>query len=369
MQFEIIKDKPSIIKVIGVGGGGSNAVNHMYQQGIKGVEFLVCNTDAQALEISPVPTKIQLGPSLTQGRGAGSIPEVGKKAAIENIDEIKAILANDTKMVFVTAGMGGGTGTGAAPIIAGVAKEMGILTVGIVTVPFIHEGRKRKLQAELGIEELKKNVDALLIICNDKLREIHGNLALGKAFAHADDILTIAAKSIAEIITVTMLVNVDFADIETVMKDSGVAIMGAATADGEQRAIQAAEQAIDSPLLNDNHIEGARYILLNITSGEREATMDEVGEITDYIQQQAGQTADIIMGIGTDLTLGDKIGVTIIATGFKASNELTAEQNKKPERIVHVLTSEPPTVLVNEVVVEVKEATVISKQEAVIATP
>lgn len=352
MQFELIKDKPSIIKVIGVGGGGSNAVNHMYRQGIKGVEFLVCNTDAQALEISPVPAKIQLGPSLTEGRGAGSIPEVGKKAAIENIDEIKAILGNNTKMVFVTAGMGGGTGTGAAPIIAGVAKEMGILTVGIVTIPFIHEGRKRKQQAELGIEELKKNVDALLIICNDKLREIHGNLQLSKAFAHADDILTVAAKSIAEIITVTMQVNVDFADIETVMKDSGVAIMGASTAEGEHRAKQAAEEAIDSPLLNDNHIEGARYILLNITSGEREATMDEVGEITDYIQEQAGQTADIIMGIGTDMALGDKIGVTIIATGFKTNTEISVDKDKKPERIVHVLTPEKPVEKIVEPVVE-----------------
>lgn len=354
MQFEIIKDKPSIIKVIGVGGGGSNAVNHMYHQGIKGVEFLVCNTDAQALEISPVPNKIQLGPSLTEGRGAGSIPEVGKKAAMENIDEIKALLSKNTKMLFVTAGMGGGTGTGAAPIIAGIAKEMGILTVGIVTVPFSHEGRKRKTQADLGIEELKKNVDALLIICNDKLREIHGNLQMSKAFAQADDILTIAAKSIAEIITVTMQVNVDFADIETVMKDSGVAIMGAATADGEQRAIRAAEQAIDSPLLNDNHIEGARYILLNITSGDCEATMDEVGEITEYIQTQAGQTADIIMGIGTDATLGDKIGVTIIATGFKSNNEITVDQNKKPERIVHVLTPDPK--------VEVMETAIVVEQ-------
>ena len=359
MQFELVKDKPSIIKVIGVGGGGSNAVNHMYRQGIKGVEFLVCNTDAQALEISPVPAKIQLGPSLTEGRGAGSIPEVGKKAAIENIDEIKSLLANNTKMVFVTAGMGGGTGTGAAPIIAGVAKEMGILTVGIVTIPFVHEGRKRKQQAELGVEELKKNVDALLIICNDKLREIHGNLQLSKAFAHADDILTVAAKSIAEIITVTMQVNVDFADIETVMKDSGVAIMGAATADGEHRARQAAEHAIDSPLLNDNHIEGARYILLNITSGEREATMDEVGEITDFIQEQAGQTADIIMGIGTDMALGDKIGVTIIATGFKTNTEISVDQNKKPERIVHVLT---PEKAVEQVVIPVVEIPVVKNE-------
>ena len=360
MQFELIKDKPSIIKVIGVGGGGSNAVNHMYRQGIKGVEFLVCNTDSQALDISPVPTKIQLGPSLTEGRGAGSIAEVGKKAAIETMEEIKALLDKSTKMVFVTAGMGGGTGTGAAPIIAGLAKEMGILTVGIVTVPFNHEGKKRRAQAELGIEELKKNVDALLIICNDKLREIHGNLQLSKAFAHADDILAVAAKSIAEIITVTMQVNVDFADIETVMKDSGVAIMGASSAEGEHRAMQAAEKAIDSPLLNDNHIEGARYILLNITSGEREATMDEVGEITDYIQEQAGQTADIIMGIGTDMSLGDKIGVTIIATGFKTNTEI-AVNHQQPDRIVHVLSKDRPA---EQIAVEQKVPVSIVEIEA-----
>lgn len=339
IQFELTKENPSIIKVIGVGGGGSNAVNHMFRQGINGVEFLVCNTDAQALEVSPVPRKIQLGTSLTEGRGAGAIPEVGKQAAIENIEDLKNTLKDNTKMVFITAGMGGGTGTGAAPIIAGVAKEMGVLTVGIVTIPFSFEGKKRKLHAESGIEEMKKNVDALLVISNDKLREIYGNLPLTQAFGNADDVLAIAAKSIAEIITVTMQVNVDFADIETVMKDSGVAIMGSATAEGESRAIRAAEQAIDSPLLNDSHIEGARYILLNITSGSKEATMDEVGEINDYIQEQAGQTADIIMGIGSDPTLGDKISVTIIATGFKTSLQMVSE-TKKPERIVHVLSQE-----------------------------
>ena len=339
IEFELNKIIPTIIKVIGVGGGGSNAVNHMFRQGINGVEFLVCNTDAQALEISPVPRKIQLGPGLTQGRGAGSIPEVGKQAAIENIDELKNALKENTKMVFITAGMGGGTGTGAAPIIAGVAKEMGILTVGIVSMPFSFEGKKRRLHAESGIEEMKKNVDALLVIRNDKLREIHGNLFLTTAFGHADDVLTVAAKSIAEIINVTMQVNVDFADVETVMKDSGVAIMGSATAEGENRAIRAAESAIDSPLLNDNHIEGARYILLNITSGAKEVTMDEVGEINDYIQEQAGQTADIIMGIGKDDTLGDKLSVTIIATGFKTSEQLV-NKDRKPERIVHVLSND-----------------------------
>ena len=339
IEFELNRIIPTIIKVIGVGGGGSNAVNHMFRQGINGVEFLVCNTDAQALEISPVPRKIQLGPGLTQGRGAGSIPEVGKQAAIENIDELKSALKENTKMVFITAGMGGGTGTGAAPIIAGVAKEMGILTVGIVSMPFSFEGKKRRLHAESGIEEMKKNVDALLVIRNDKLREIHGNLFLTTAFGHADDVLTVAAKSIAEIINVTMQVNVDFADVETVMKDSGVAIMGSATAEGENRAIRAAESAIDSPLLNDNHIEGARYILLNITSGAKEVTMDEVGEINDYIQEQAGQTADIIMGIGKDDTLGDKLSVTIIATGFKTSEQLV-NKDRKPERIVHVLSND-----------------------------
>ena len=355
IEFELNRINQTIIKVIGVGGGGSNAVNHMFRQGINGVEFLVCNTDSQALQISPVPRKIQLGPSLTQGRGAGSIPEVGKQAAIENIDELKNALKENTKMVFITAGMGGGTGTGAAPIIAGVAREMGILTVGIVTMPFSFEGKKRRLHAESGIEEMKKNVDALLVIRNDKLREIHGNLFLTTAFGHADDVLTVAAKSIAEIITVTMQVNVDFADIETVMKDSGVAIMGSATAEGENRALRAAEQAIDSPLLNDNHIEGARYILLNITSGAKEVTMDEVGEINDYIQEQAGQTADIIMGIGTDASLGDKLGVTIIATGFKTFEQLVSE-DRKPERIVHVLSNDKPAPVENKpVVINVKK--------------
>ncbi len=335
-QLDLSKDVTPTIKVIGVGGGGSNAVNHMYRMGIKGVDFLVCNTDAQALQVSPVPTKIQLGPGLTQGRGAGAIPEVGKNAAIENVDELRNLLSDNTSMVFVTAGMGGGTGTGAAPIIAGIARELGILTVGIVTVPFAFEGRKRKLQAELGIEQLKSNVDALLIICNDKLREIYGNLNLSKAFGHADDVLSVAAKSIAEVITNTMHINVDFADIQTVMKDSGVAIMGSASAEGDNRAVRAAELALDSPLLNDNHIEGARYILLNITSGNTEVTMDEVGEINDFIQAQAGQSAEIIMGIGNDATLGDKVGVTIIATGFKTNQQVASEQ-RKPEKVVFKL--------------------------------
>jgi cell division protein FtsZ len=331
MEFEYIQNKNSIIKVIGVGGGGSNAVNHMYRQGIKGVEFIVCNTDWQALEISPVPTKIQLGPSLTEGRGAGSIPEVGRNAAIENIDDVKRILLDNTKMVFITAGMGGGTGTGAAPIIAQAAKEMGILTVGIVTIPFVFEGKKRKQQAEAGIEELKKNVDTLLIICNDKLREMYGNLRLGQAFGHADDILAIAAKGIAEIITVTGYINVDFEDVKTVMTNSGVAIMGSAYASGENRATRAVESALASPLLNDNNIKGARYILMNIASGTHEVTMDEIGSITDYIQDEAGLTADIIWGNCLDETLGENISVTIIATGFKTKAEqgIEAARNSK----------------------------------------
>ncbi len=317
MQFELPKEKSSIIKVIGVGGGGSNAVNHMFKQGIKGVDFIVCNTDAQALDISPVPTKIQLGAHLTEGLGAGSMPEVGKNAAIETIDEIRKILSDNTKMLFITAGMGGGTGTGAAPIIASVAKEMGILTVGIVTIPFAHEGKKRKTQAEDGIEQMKKNVDTLLVICNDKLREIYGNLKLSESLVYADNILSTAAKSIAEIITVTLHINVDFADIQTVMKDSGRAIMGSAVSSGENRAIKAVELALNSPLLNDSNIVGARYVLLNIVSGNDELTMDEYGEIMDFVQDAAGQTAEIIKGYGIDETLGDQVRVTIIATGFQ----------------------------------------------------
>jgi len=343
LPFDLNRPSKSIIKVIGVGGGGSNAVNHMFKMGIKGVEFVVCNTDAKALDISPVPLKIQLGPGLTQGMGAGALPEVGKQAVVENIGELQQLLSDGTRMVFITAGMGGGTGTGAAPIIAELARELGILTVGIVTVPFAFEGRKRKQQAEAGIEEMKKNVDALIVICNDKLREIYGNLNLSVAFGHADDVLTIAAKSIAEIITNTMHISTDFADIQTVLKDSGVAIMGSAAADGDNRAVRAAELALDSPLLNDNIIEGARYILLNITSGTNEVTMDEVGEINDYIQAQAGQTADIIMGIGNDPALGDKVGVTIIATGFKTGNQLERERAVPTiERIVHKLEDKVP---------------------------
>jgi len=319
MEFDLPKEYASIIKVIGVGGGGSNAVNHMYNQGIKGVDFVICNTDQQALDMSPVPLKIQLGASLTEGRGAGAIPEIGKNAAIENIEDIKSILGKGTKMVFITAGMGGGTGTGAAPVIARVAREMDILTVGIVTIPFAFEGKKRKQQAEEGLEELRKSVDTLLIINNDRLREMYGNLSLGNAFSQADNVLAIAAKGIAEVISVTGLINVDFNDVSTVMKNSGVAIMGSATAEGEQRALEAVKSSLSSPLLNDNDIKGAKYVLLNITYGNKEILMDEIGIITDYIQDEAGSTADVIWGHGYDETLGDAINLTLIATGFNSS--------------------------------------------------
>lgn len=319
MEFEMPKDQPSIIKVIGVGGGGSNAVNHMYNEGIKGVDFVVCNTDLQSLQISPVPYKIQLGPSLTEGRGAGSLPEIGKNAAIENIEEIRAYLSKDTKMVFVTAGMGGGTGTGAAPVIAQIAKEMGILTVGIVTVPFNFEGRKRKIQAEEGLEQMRQNVDTLLVINNERLREITGNLSISDAFTQADNILATAARGIAEVIAVTGGINVDFNDVNTVMKDSGVAIMGSAVMEGVDRAVRAVEMALESPLLNDNDISGAEYVLLNITYGEKEVSMDEISAITDYIQDAAGSTADVIFGHAKDDTLGEKLSVTVIATGFKST--------------------------------------------------
>ncbi len=322
MNFDMPKDKSSIIKVIGVGGGGSNAVNHMYKQGIEGVDFIVVNTDAQSLYQSPVPSKIQIGTNLTEGRGAGSIPEKGKEAALESVEEIREALSNNTKMVFITAGMGGGTGTGAAPVIASIAKEMGILTVGIVTVPFAFEGRKRKLQAEKGIEEIRNNVDSMLIICNDKLRELYGNLCLSEAFAKADDVLTSASKGIAEIITVTGYINVDFEDVNTVMRDSGVAIMGTGQAEGENRATAAVEEALASPLLNDNNIKGAKNILLYISSGDQEISMDEVTEITEYIQYEAGSDADVIWGNGTDASLGNNICVTLVVTGFSPKDDV-----------------------------------------------
>ncbi|MFP4468817.1 MAG: cell division protein FtsZ, partial [Bacteroidales bacterium] len=342
IKFDLPKNNSSIIKVIGVGGGGSNAVNHMFRQGIEGVDFIVCNTDAQALDNSPVPNKIQLGINLTEGRGAGSIPEVGKNAAIEDIDRIKENLGSHTKMLFITAGMGGGTGTGATPVIARASKELGILTVGIVTIPFSFEGRKRKQQAEEGLRELSESVDTLLIICNDRLRELYGNLSVTDAFAKADNVLTTGAKGIAEIITLTGNINVDFADVRTVMSDSGVAIMGSGHAEGESRAIKAVETALSSPLLNDNQIKGAKNILLNITSGKEEILMDEITEITDYIQDEAGASAEIIWGLGQDDTLENRVSVTLVATGFKGADELYEINEQKKEKKVLSLEEDKP---------------------------
>ena len=347
MKFDLPKEQSSIIKVIGVGGGGSNAVNHMYRLGIKGVDFVVCNTDHQALDTSPVPTKIPLGQSLTEGRGAGSIPDVGKNAAIENLEDVNEILAKNTKMIFVTAGMGGGTGTGAAPVIAQAAKDMGILTVGIITVPFTFEGRKRRTQAEEGIEKMRESVDTLLVINNDKLREMFGNLTLVNAFENADDVLAIAAKGIAEVISVTGQINVDFNDVNTVMKDSGVAIMGSAEAEGENRAIKCVENALNSPLLNDNNIDGAKYVLLNITYGTQAVLMDEISDITDYIQEEAGSTADVIWGHGYDESLGDKLCVTIIATGFNTTPH-TGLSMKAPKKNIMNLEDDSPEIITNE---------------------
>ena len=374
MKFDLPKENSSIIKVIGVGGGGSNAVNHMYKQGIKGVDFIVCNTDQQALDMSPVPLRIVLGASLTKGRGAGSLPEVGKNAAIENIEEVKALLANNTEMVFITAGLGGGTGTGAAPIIAKAAKEMGILTVGIVTIPFGFEGKKRKAQADAGLEALKANVDTLLVISNDKLREIYGNLKVTEAFGHADDILATAAKGIADIITTTLQINTDINDVKTVMKESGVAIMGSAMASGEQRSLRAVEQAMSSPLLNDSNIKGARYVLVNVTCGEDEITMDEFGEITDYIQDAAGMSAEVIKGYGVDPSLGDKVNVTIIATGFNSKADIGIQIEKAPAKKVFSLmdeiktevtpVSEVVTPQVEEITLKPMEMTSYFKEEA-----
>lgn len=339
MQFDLPKEKTSIIKVIGVGGGGSNAVNYMFHQGIQGVNFVVCNTDAQALELSPVPNKIQLGPSLTEGRGAGSKPDIGRQAMEESIPDIEQVLEVNTKMVFITAGMGGGTGTGGAPILARQCREMGILTVGIVTMPFMIEGRSRKSHAVDGIEELRKNVDTLIVISNDKLREVFGNLKLSEAFAQADDILTTAAKGIAEIITVPGYVNVDFEDVKTVMTNSGVAIMGSASAEGEHRALRAVEAALSSPLLNDNDISGAKYILMNITSGTDEVQMDEMTDILEYVQNQAGEGTDIIWGNCQDDALGEKLSVTLIATGFEANQDQKKLERKNNTKVVYELNN------------------------------
>ena len=328
-KFDLPKHHKSIIKVIGVGGGGSNAVNHMYRQGIKDVEFVVANTDLQALNSSPVPYKLQLGVNLTEGLGCGANPEVGKAAAMESKDQIREMLAG-TKMVFVTAGMGGGTGTGAAPVIAKIAKDMDILTVGIVTVPFAFEGKKKLGQAELGIETFRASCDTVLIILNDKLREIYGNLSIGQAFGEADNVLTTAAKGIAEIITLAGYVNVDFQDVRTVMLNAGAAVMGTAETRGDTRALKAAQQALTSPLLDSRDIMGSKKILLSIISGEEaELQMDELTTITEYIQQQAGDDAEVIFGHGVDAALGDRIRVTVIATGFVNESKVLKKEEKK----------------------------------------
>ncbi|MFY0599130.1 MAG: cell division protein FtsZ [Cyclobacteriaceae bacterium] len=333
-SFDLPTHHKSIIKVVGVGGGGGNAVNHMFNLGIKDVEFVVCNTDIQALESSPVPNKIQLGTSLTGGLGAGANPEKGRNAALESKDDIRDMLAEDTKMIFITAGMGGGTGTGAAPVIAEIAKEMDILTVGIVTAPFAFEGKKKMNQANEGIAALKKNCDTVLVILNDKLRQIFGNLAIREAFGQADNVLTTAAKGIAEIITVPGYVNVDFEDVKTVMKDAGAAVMGSAQTYGESRARRAAEEALNSPLLNNQNIHGAQKILLSIMSGEEaELQMDELAEVTDYMQEFSGDDADVIFGHGVDPELGENIKVTVIATGFDHEEIKHVEREVKSEPV------------------------------------
>lgn len=333
IHFEIPKNQSSIIKVIGVGGGGGNAVNYMYGLGIDGVDFIVCNTDSQALAQSPIPNKIQLGPHLTQGLGAGANPEIGKQAGEESIDDIAKILKVNTRMAFITAGMGGGTGTGGAPIVAKVCRDLGILTVGIVTTPFAYEGRKRLTQAQEGIARMREHVDTILIISNDKLRQQFGNLPFTQAFAKADNVLATAAKCITDLITVDGKVNLDFNDVQTVMKNGGVAILGSAIATGEDRARKAVEEALSSPLLNDSEIEGAKWILLNVTSaaGDYEHTLDELEIIQGYVQQQAGNTCDIILGMGHDPNLGENIAVTIIATGFHHTEIVTQFPEKKPE--------------------------------------
>lgn len=339
LDFDLPKHRSSAIKVIGVGGGGSNAVNYMKNQGIRGVDFIVCNTDAQALDFSPVENKIQLGATLTEGLGAGANPEVGEQAALESYEEIQAILGAQTKMVFITAGMGGGTGTGAAPIIAMAAREMGILTVGIVTAPFGFEGSMRLRQAELGIERLREHVDSLIVINNNKLREVYGNLGFKQGFMKADEVLSTAARGIAEVITHHYSVNIDLRDAKTVLHNSGTAIMGSAKATGSTRALSSVRSALDSPLLNDNHIEGARSVLLLIVSGsgEHEVTLDEIGEINDYIQDQAGRQVDIIMGIGEDPHLDGALQVTVIATGFSATNPIGTVNPAEPEKVIYEL--------------------------------
>lgn len=337
--FDMPKTQSNTIKVIGVGGGGSNAVNHMYTQNIRGVDFVICNTDAQALENSPVPNKIQLGANLTSGLGAGANPEIGAQAAKESMQEIQQMLNTQTKMVFITAGMGGGTGTGAAPIIAKIAKDMDILTVGIVTMPFQFEGRMRSKQAQLGIDQLRKNVDSLIVINNNKLREVYGNLGFKAGFSKADEVLSTASRGIAEVITHHYKQNIDLHDAKTVLSNSGTAIMGSAKEEGKNRAKNAIVKALDSPLLNDNKITGAKNVLLLIVSGKTEVTLDEIGEINDFIQDEAGYDANIIMGIGEDEELAEAISVTVVATGF-AADQQSSITNTEVKKIIHTLEDE-----------------------------
>ena len=340
-SFDLPKNRSNVMKVMGIGGGGSNAVNYMYKQGIKGVDFVVCNTDSQALEESPVPNKIQLGVNLTEGLGAGANPEIGKLAALESYEELKNLLETQTKMLFITAGMGGGTGTGAAPIIAEMAKEFDILTVGIVTIPFSFEGKSRESQAIKGLEKLKRSVDSLIIINNNKLREVYGNLGFKEGFSKADEVLSTAAKGVAQVITHHYTQNIDLKDAKTVLSNSGTAIMGSSTASGSNRANEAVIKALDSPLLNDNKIEGSKNVLLLIVSGAEEITIDEIGEINEYIQNETGNSANIIMGVGEDLELGSNISVTVIATGFgdEKQNSLVSSET---EKVIYSLDQDHP---------------------------
>ena len=340
-SFDLPKNKSNVMKVMGVGGGGSNAVNYMYRQGIKGVDFIVCNTDSQALEESPVPNKIQLGVNLTEGLGAGANPEIGKLAALESYEELKNLLETQTKMLFITAGMGGGTGTGAAPIIAEMAKEFDILTVGIVTIPFNFEGKNRELQAIKGLEKLKRSVDSLIIINNNKLREVYGNLGFKEGFSKADEVLATAAKGVAQVITHHYTQNIDLKDAKTVLSNSGTAIMGSSIASGSNRANEAVIKALDSPLLNDNKIEGSKNVLLLIISGSDEITIDEIGEINEYIQNETGNNANIIMGVGEDLELGNNISVTVIATGF-GDDKQKSLVNSETKKVIYTLDEDHP---------------------------
>ncbi|WP_405383728.1 cell division protein FtsZ [Maribacter sp. LLG6340-A2] len=374
ISFDLPKNQSNVIKVIGVGGGGSNAINHMFQAGINGVDFVICNTDSQALDNSPVPNKIQLGVSLTEGLGAGANPEVGEQAAMESMEEIKSMLDSTTKMIFITAGMGGGTGTGAAPVIAKFAKEMDVLTVGIVTMPFQFEGKMRVDQAHRGIEKLRKNVDSLIVINNNKLREVYGNLGFKAGFSKADEVLATAARGIAEVITHHYTQNIDLRDAKTVLSNSGTAIMGSAIASGSARANEAIMKALDSPLLNDNKIQGAKNVLLLIVSGAQEITIDEIGEINDHIQIEAGYGANIIMGVGEDESLGEAIAVTVIATGFniEQQDDIVNTESKKiihtledGQRAEAMLLSNKKTVHTLEMDEEVEEVKPVSKYQFV----